>query len=114
MEQIHHNLELFKPGASFREIGEKAWKVPERYDAQKYTSIAHGVGLCDEWPAISYLDPGDIVQDGVLIPGMTVCLESYVGEVGGAEGVKLEEQVLITDRGPQLLSTFPYEALLCG
>ncbi len=112
MEQIHHNLELIRPGATFREISEKAWKVPDVYEEQKYSSIAHGVGLCDEWPSISYLDGGGFIQDGVLVPGMTVCLESYIGAVGGTEGVKLEEQVLITDRGSQVLSNFPYDELL--
>ena len=33
---------------------------------------------------------------GVLEPGMVVSVESYIGEVGGSEGVKLEEEVLIT------------------
>ena len=43
---------------------------------------------------------------------MTVCVESYIGEVGGEEGVKLEQQVLITDHGIELLSTFPFEEAL--
>ena len=39
--------------------------------------------------------------DGALEAGMTVCVESYVGEVGGGEGVKLEEQALITEIGAE-------------
>ncbi|ESX98781.1 hypothetical protein X753_31035 [Mesorhizobium sp. LNJC399B00] len=113
MEQIHHNLRLIVPGTAFREIGEKAWKVPQRYSAQRYASIAHGVGLSDEWPVISHRDSGRAVQEGVLLPGMTICLESYIGEADGAEGVKLEQQVLVTETGHQLLSTFPFEDALC-
>ena len=30
---------------------------------------------------------------------MTVCVESYIGAEDGLEGVKLEEQVLITEEG---------------
>jgi Xaa-Pro dipeptidase len=108
-EQIHHNLQLIRPGMSFREIGEAAWRVPQRFAEQKYSSIAHGVGLCDEWPVIAYRDVGRSAQDGILEPGMTICLESYIGEPGGAEGVKLEEQVLVTETGCELLSSFPYE-----
>jgi Xaa-Pro dipeptidase len=53
--------------------------------------------------------------DGVIEPGMTICIESYIGEDGGHEGVKLEQQLLITDTGTELLSTFPFEdALLVG
>jgi hypothetical protein len=36
-------------------------------------------------------------------------VESYVGEIGGHEGVKLENMALITDNGPITLSTFPFE-----
>ncbi len=48
-------------------------------------------------------------SDGVLEPGTALCVESYIGEDGGHEGVKLEQQVLITDTGVELLSTFPFE-----
>lgn len=50
--------------------------------------------------------------DGVLEPGMTLCVESYIGEERGNEGVKLEQQLLITEDEPELLSTFPFEAAL--
>ena len=40
---------------------------------------------------------------------MTICVESYIGEEGGPEGVKLEQQVLITETGIELLSRFPFE-----
>jgi Xaa-Pro aminopeptidase len=43
---------------------------------------------------------------------MTLCVESYIGEEGGKEGVKLEEQVLITETGVELLSQFPFEEAL--
>jgi Xaa-Pro aminopeptidase len=45
---------------------------------------------------------------------MTVCVESYIGEDGGREGVKLEQQVLITETGAQALSTYPFEEDLLG
>ena len=41
--------------------------------------------------------------------GMTVCVESYVGPVGGDEGVKLEQPVLITADGPLPLTTLEFE-----
>lgn len=40
---------------------------------------------------------------------MTLCVESYIGAEGGTEGVKLEQQVLITETGVELLSRFPFE-----
>ena len=68
------------------------------------------MGLADEYPAIYYPeDAKDSAYDGVFEENMTICIESYVGEAGGAEGVKLEEQVLITDTGAEVLSTYPLE-----
>ena len=47
--------------------------------------------------------------DGILEPNMNICVESYIGEEDGSEGVKLEQQVLITESGIELLSKFPFE-----
>jgi Xaa-Pro aminopeptidase len=41
-----------------------------------------------------------------------VCVESYIGRHGGHEGVKLEEQVLITESGHEQLSRYPRDARL--
>ncbi|HEV7431582.1 MAG TPA: Xaa-Pro peptidase family protein [Steroidobacteraceae bacterium] len=111
-EQVAHNCELLRPGRSFREFGERAWPIPEKYFEQNYGCLLHGVGMVDEWPAIG-CDPNDpLAQEGEFSEGMTVCVESYIGEVGGPEGVKLEQQVLITEAGHEILSRYPLEAAL--
>ncbi len=53
-EQIAYNLALIRPGLGFREFSQKAFRLPERYRANRYSTVAHGVGLCDEYPAIYY------------------------------------------------------------
>ena len=40
---------------------------------------------------------------------MTLCVEAYVGAEGGSEGVKLEEQIVITETGAEILSRYPFE-----
>ena len=110
VEQIEHNTAILKPGMTYREVSEKAWKIPEEFFANRYSSIAHGVGLCDEFPAIKHAaDFGESGYDGVLHPGMTLCVESYIGTQGGREGVKLEEQVLITEDGVEKLTSYPLQ-----
>ena len=112
-EQIQANTALLKPGLTFRELSERAWKLPASCAANRYSVVVHGVGLCDEYPAVRYAE--DLEKsgyDGTFEAGMTVCVESYIGEVGGHEGVKLEQQVLITETGSRLLSHFPYEERL--
>jgi Xaa-Pro aminopeptidase len=109
-EQIHANMEILKPGLSFREMAETAWKMPETCLPNRYSTVIHGVGMADEYPHCAYIQDFERGgYDGIFEPGMTVCVESYMGEVGGAEGVKLEQQVLITERGCEPLSTFPFE-----
>ena len=109
-EQIACNLELLRPGVGYRELSVKAFRLPETYRANRYSVIAHGVGLCDEYPAVYYPEDAEKTgYDGVFEAGMTICLESYIGEEGGAEGVKLEEQVLITREGAEPLSSYPFE-----
>jgi len=119
-EQIHHNLELLKPGVTFREIAEKSWKIPDPYLPNRYFVLAHGVGMTGEYPYILHLQDFDNGYDGLLEPGMTLCLESYIGQYSaagsndGSEGVKLEQQVHITETGYELLSLFPFEDDLLG
>jgi Xaa-Pro dipeptidase len=109
-EQIAHNLLQINAGVSFREFSERAFVLPERYRTNRYSTVVHGVGLCDEYPAIYYPeDAAESGYDGILEANMTICLESYVGEAGGPDGVKLEEQVLVTDTGAELLSSYPFE-----
>jgi Xaa-Pro aminopeptidase len=70
----------------------------------------HGVGMHGETPFIAHVqDFAQFGGDGVLEPGMVVSVESYIGAVGGTEGVKLEEELLITDTGTELISGFPFE-----
>jgi Xaa-Pro dipeptidase len=114
LDQIHHNIEhLMRPGMNLREASDHAWRIPNVFVKNRYSCVAHGVGLCDEWPKITHIqDRERSAYDGELQPGMTICVESYMGEEGGREGVKLEQQVLITDKGSKLLSTFPFEDAL--
>ena len=110
VEQIRHNESLLRPGLGFREFVEKAWEIPDEFLPNRYGSAIHGVGLCDEYPAIGHkIDWERKGNDGVFEEGMTVCVESYMGSVHGGEGVKLEEQVLITADGCERLSQYPLE-----
>lgn len=114
-DQVQHNIGIVKPGMQFREIAEKAWKIPDRFVEQRYTSVMHGVGMHGETPFIAHaIDYATYGKDGVLIPGMVVSVESYIGEKHGREGVKLEDEILITETGCEVLSRFPYEDELLG
>ena len=110
INHINHNAELIKPGLSFKEFVEKSWVLPEAYYGNRYPCIVHGIGLCDEWPMVKY--PTEVTDEkGQFEKDMTITVESYIGEVGGKEGVKLEQQYLIKENGLELLSHHPLEKI---
>ncbi len=110
-QQIQHNLSILKAGVGFREVSERAWAIPREFAGSRYSSLIHGVGLADEYPSIKHIQDFDAKgYDGVLEENMTLCVESYIGSEKTGEGVKLEEQVLITDDGCKLLTSYPYES----
>jgi len=112
VDEIEHNLQLVRPGMTLLEMQRQAYPVPEECQKNAYPCIMHAVGMCDEYPQAKPLFRGVNPYDCVLQAGMVVCIESYMGPEGERDGVKLEQQVLITETGYELLTTFPYEASL--
>ena len=111
-QQIQDNLEIIRTGMGFIEFTEKANSLDKEFRPQCYSALAHGVGLCDEYPAIKYPQYiEDLGYDGIFEAGMMICIESYVGAVGGREGVKLEQQILMTENGYEDLTFFPFEKI---
>lgn len=112
-EQVHHNMSVIKPGMTFKEYSEAAWDIPKRYEARRYYLSAHGVGMTGEYPYLyHHRDYADAGYDGVIEPNMTLCVESFIGDEAGGEGVKLEQHCLVTDDGLVALSQFPFEQSL--
>ncbi len=111
-EQIQRNTAWLKPGLSYKEMTFDSFQYdPSEY--RYYSCLYHGVGLCDEYPCVYFPSAWDEAgYGGQLEPGMVICVESYVGHRAGGPGVKLEEQVLITETGHTVLSTYPIKAIL--
>ncbi|HEX9448219.1 MAG TPA: Xaa-Pro peptidase family protein [Dongiaceae bacterium] len=109
-EALERNLELFRPGMSFHEIAQQAWDLPAPYAETSLPALAHGIGLVNEYPLIlsrRYWESDG--YDDILRPGMVLCVESYAADRQAQEGVKLEQQILVTEQGPELLSHFPLD-----
>ncbi|MGB0848024.1 MAG: M24 family metallopeptidase [Thiolinea sp.] len=114
VSEVEHNIALLRPGLRFSEFQQQAFKQDECFHQNAYTCITHAVGMCDEYPRINQGFRGPNPYDGVFEAGMVMCLESYVGAVGERDGVKLEQQVLITETGTEPLSTYPWDERLMG
>ncbi len=107
LEQLQRNIELLTPGRSFHELTFGAWTPPVE-DYRHYSVLFHGVGQCDEAPEIFFPQDWEAWGcDGEVRPGMVFTVEAFVGARTGGEGVKLENQVLVTESGPELLTHFP-------
>ena len=114
-EHIMQNMEMIRPGVTIPELTANTHVLDDRFQAQKYGCLMHGVGLCDEWPLVQYPDkavPGSF--DYALEPGMVLCVEAAVGEVGGDFTIKLEDQVLVTEDGYENLISYEYDPALMG
>lgn len=113
VEQVGYNTALIRPGLAYEDLSRQAWTIPPRFYAQHYASVAHGIGMTYENPRVVY--PEDWAAggcEGEFRENMTVCVESYIGEVGGAFGIKFTEQVLVTASGCEILSRFGHEEAL--
>jgi len=108
LEQLQHNINLLRPGIGFLEYSNKAYQLPDSCIANRYADVAHGCGLGVEYPLIWYREDEQWgAYDGVFEENMIVCVECYVGETDGKEGVKLEQPVWLGTDGPVVLSGYP-------
>ncbi|MDW4548473.1 dimethylsulfonioproprionate lyase DddP [Defluviimonas sp. D31] len=114
-EHIMTNMEMLKPGVSLKELTFGGHHLDEQFHKQKYGCKMHGVGLCDEWPLVSYPDAWvDGAFDYVIEPGMVLCVEALVSPEDGDFSIKLEDQVLITETGYENLTKYPFDERLMG
>ena len=95
------------PGRSAGDVDEAARSVLERAGLGKYFihSTGHGVGLeIHESPRVAAR------QKDLLQPGMVITIEPGV-YIGGKFGVRIEDMVLVTERGSEILTRAPKELL---
>ena len=100
--------DLLRPGLTMGEFAQLAPKLPERYWTQRYECMAHSAGLEDEGPSIGWPDDPQPNAGRVIEPGMVLCMEIYCGELGARDGVKLEDQVEITQNGHVVQAPYPF------
>jgi Xaa-Pro aminopeptidase len=105
---------VIRPGITCAEAAALAPKIPERFVDQRYECMVHGIGLEEENPSVCH--PQDVQSNGdrVIEPGMALVIELYCGELGGTEGVKLGDEVLVTDDGIRVLAPYPFDDRLLG
>lgn len=103
---------LIRPGVSCGELASLAPPIPERFLAQRYECMVHGIGLEEENPSVCHPQDRQSNADTLIEEHMALVVELYAGEVGSRHGVKLGDQVVVTSDGCRVLCPFPFSARL--
>ena len=103
------------PGATTAEVAEAFPRAEEfgfpNEEAAFALQLGHGVGLSIwEKPVISRLiapEHADVIQEG-----MVFALETYWPASDGYQAARIEEQLIVTKTGAEVITRFPAEQLL--
>jgi Xaa-Pro aminopeptidase len=114
-EWMDRAIELVRPGIGTDEIA-MAWpKATEFGFADEMAAFGlqfgHGLGLgLHERPVISRLN--SLTDPIELKTGMVFALETYCPGVDGVAAARIEEEIVVTDDGPAILTRFPAQELM--
>ena len=113
-EWLDNAIERIKPGASTAHICEVFPQANEFGFPDEMTAFglqfAHGLGLnLHERPIISRVVSMDHPTE--IKEGMVFAIETYCPATDGYSAARIEEEVVVTDKGCRLISLFPAEEL---
>jgi len=114
-EYIDQSIELVKPGVTTADIVSLWPTAPEFGFADEEAAFAlqygHGVGLSIwERPIFSRLT--SLEHPETLEEGMVFALETYWPAADGSGAARIEEEVIVTADGAEVITKFPAEELL--
>jgi Xaa-Pro aminopeptidase len=113
-EWLDNAMARIKPGASTARICEAFPKAGEFGFPDEMAAFglqfAHGLGLAlHERPIISRIVSPDHPTE--IKEGMVFAIETYCPATDGYSAARIEEEVVVTDKGCQVISLFPAEEL---
>ena len=117
-EWLDNAIERIKPGASTAHICEVFPKAPEFGFPDEMAAFglqfAHGLGLnLHERPIISRVVSMDHPTE--IKEGMVFAIETYCPATDGFSAARIEEEVVVTKDGCQIITNFPSDRLIsCG
>ncbi|HET9171962.1 MAG TPA: Xaa-Pro peptidase family protein [Actinospica sp.] len=113
-EWIDAAIAAVKPGVGTDEIARLWPRAPEFGFADEMAAFGlqfgHGLGLAlHERPIISRLN--SLEHPDELKAGMVFALETYCPAADGYSAARIEEEVVLTEEGPRVITLFPAEEL---
>lgn len=102
LEATRAAIAVARPGVPAEQLVVAANTVIEARGFSQYARpfIGHGIGYETMEPPLLYT--GDVTP---LQPGMVLCVEPGI-EIPGAEGVRIEEEIIVTDGPPEVITRF--------
>ncbi len=115
---LYDGIGVVKDGATDYDICNKWPSSPGYWGYDTWEECApfafgHGLGLTlHDPPIISPLRKLANLPPVKIKEGMTIALETYAGRKGGNDGIRLEENLLVTKEGYEVLSRWPINELM--
>ncbi|HKV04859.1 MAG TPA: Xaa-Pro peptidase family protein [Candidatus Acidoferrales bacterium] len=114
-EYVDASIELIRPGRTTAQVA-SVWPKAQEFGFPNEEScfglqFGHGIGLAIwEKPVISRLVSLD--QHYELKPGMVFALETFWPSSDGWSAARIEEEIVVTETGHEVITRFPAEELL--
>jgi Xaa-Pro dipeptidase len=113
-EWIDASIDLIRPGVT-TDVVARAWPKAEDFGFASEMEafglqFGHGLGLAlHERPVISRLNSIDHPME--IKAGMVFALETYCPAADGFSAARIEEEIVVTERGPSIITRFPAHEL---
>ncbi len=115
---LYGAIEVVRPGITSADIAARyptyeAWGMKSELEARGLAT-GHGIGLSiHEKPGINRIE--SLSNPFPIQEGMVFALETYAQTPDGKQGCRIEEEVLVTADGHEVLTKYPCEELIsCG
>ena len=115
-DEMYAAIEKIKPGVTTSEIV-SVWPTDSKefgYSSWQHCRgfyLGHGLGLgLQEGPKMFW--NWNYGENEVLQEGMVLAMETYYGPKGAGYGIRLEEDIVVTKDGYELLTKFPVDGIV--
>lgn len=115
---LYDGMSVIKDGATDDQVLDKWPRSPRYWGYETWQEVGpyalgHGLGLTlHDRPFFNRQQQEAGMPPQTFKEGMVIAVETYAGHKGGKDGVRLEENILVTKDGYERLSLWPIEELM--